>query len=218
MKAVLRRGGSVHGGLFFVAVCAIALILPALIWPWHLLLPLLAYAGIALALPPLRRTAPPLAVGRLGGAPLLYGGILSLATTVVLVEFHMRARPEVSELAARLPVGVFGNVILAGVCFSVFNAALEEVVFRGVLWGAVADEWNNGVALVVTAVLFGVGHLGGYPPGTLGAVLAGAYGLALGILRWWSKGLGLAVGCHVCADATIFGLLFWSGAFEYGVR
>ena len=69
---------------------------------------------------------------------------------------------------------------------------------------------TSAVALAVTTVCFGCGHLYGYPPGPLGAVLAGAYGLALGVLRWWCGGLALAVGCHMCADATIFGLLFWS--------
>jgi hypothetical protein len=44
-------------------------------------------------------------------------------------------------------------------------------------------------------------------------VLAGAYGVALGLLRWWSGGLGLTIGCHVCADATIFGIMVSAGAF-----
>jgi hypothetical protein len=37
--------------------------------------------------------------------------------------------------------------------------------------------------------------------------LAGLYGLALGLLRWRAGGLGLAVACHISADATIFYLL-----------
>jgi hypothetical protein len=201
-----------HGGIFLAAACAIALGLPPLAWPWYLLLPLLAYAGLVLSLPGLRRTAP-LAAGRLGGAPLAYAAVLSLATSAVLWGFHAWARPDVSQLALQLPVAALGNLFLAGVCFSIINAAMEEAIFRGVLWGAVADEWNAGVALVVTTVLFAVGHLRGYPPGPLGATMAGVYGLALGILRWWTGGLGLALGSHLCADATIFGLLLWSGAF-----
>jgi membrane protease YdiL (CAAX protease family) len=204
---MLQRGRWVHGVLFLAAVAAGALMLPPLGWPWYMLLPLVAYAGIVLVVPPLRRTAPPISAGRLGGAPLAYAAVLSVATTAVLVGFHVWARPDVTELATRLPLTAFGNVVLAGVCFSVLNAALEEVIFRCVLWEAVAETWSGGVALVVTAILFGFGHLGGYPPGPLGAALAGVYGLTLGTLRWWSGGLGLAFGCHVCADATIFGLL-----------
>jgi membrane protease YdiL (CAAX protease family) len=136
-----------------------------------------------------------------------------VVTTGALLGFHALARPEVTDLAARLPVAAFGNLLLAGFCFSLVNATLEELVFRGVLWGSVEAEWNAGVALIVTSALFGLGHWHGYPPGPLGAVLAALYGLALGLLRWWAGGLGLALGCHMCADATIFGLLWWSGAF-----
>jgi membrane protease YdiL (CAAX protease family) len=212
MEAVLKRGVAIHGGLFLGAVCVVSLALPPMPWPWGLLLPLVTYAVIAWSVPPLRRTAPSIAVGRIGGAPLACAVVLALATTSVLVGFHASFRPDVKELAAGLPVAAFGNVLLAGVFFSVLNAALEEVIFRGVLWGAIADEWSSGVALVVTAVLFGFGHLHGYPPGPFGAVLAGVYGLALGLLRWWTGGLALALACHVCADATIFGILFESGA------
>ena len=213
MEVALKRGGAVHGGLFLAAVCAAALVSPPLPWPWYLLLPLLAYGGVALLFAPLRRTAPVIGIGRMGGAPLGCAAILIAGTTAVLVVFHAWACPDVTELAGHIPVAVFGNLLLAGIIFSILNAALEEVVFRGVLWGAIAQEWNNGVALVVTAIFFGIGHIHGYPPGSVGAVLAGIYGLALGLLRWWTGGLGLALGCHLCADATIFGLLWWSGAF-----
>jgi len=117
-------------------------------------------------------------------------------------------------LATNLPVSAFGNLILTGACFSFVNAALEELIFRGLFWEIVAKEWNAVVALVVTAILFGLGHLHGYPPGLLGVVLASLYGVALGLLRWWTGGLALAVACHVCADATIFSLFVSAGAFN----
>jgi membrane protease YdiL (CAAX protease family) len=210
MQATHRRSGAKHGGLFLAAVFVVAVVLPPLAWPWYLLLPLLLYAVIVLALPGLRTTAPSIQAGRWGGAPLACAAILSLATTAVLVGFHFWVRPDVTELADQLPVSAFGNVLVAASCFSVVNAALEEIIFHGVLWGALVDEWNRGVALAVTSICFGLGHWHGYPPGPLGASLAGAYGLALGLLRWWTGGLALTVGCHVCADATIFLLLVWS--------
>ena len=115
--------------------------------------------------------------------------------------------PDISAQAARLSDAALNNLVLAGVCFCLANATLEEVIFRGIVWDIVAREQSNGVALVVTAALFGLGHLHGYPPGPVGAVLAGLYGLGLGLLRWWSGGLGLVIACHIGADATIFGLL-----------
>jgi membrane protease YdiL (CAAX protease family) len=213
MDAVLKREGAVHGVIFLAAVGAVAIVLPQPAWPWRLLLPLLAYAAIVLAWPRLRRTVPRPAVGRLVGWPLAAAVALGIVTTAVLMAFQSLEHPDASTLAARLPVAAFGNLLLAGVCFSAANAALEELVFRYVLWEVAAAEWNVGVALGGTTVLFGLGHLHGYPPGPLGAVLAGLFGLALGLLRLWTGGLGLAIAVHVCADATIFGLLWSSGAF-----
>jgi membrane protease YdiL (CAAX protease family) len=135
MEAALKRNGSVHGALFLAALFAAALLLPPLPWPWYLLLPLLAYAAITLSFAPLRRTAPVLTIGRLTGAPLAYAVLLSSATTAVLLAFHAWVGPDVSELAGRLPVAAFGNLVVAGICFSILNAALEEIVFRGILWG-----------------------------------------------------------------------------------
>ncbi len=112
-----------------------------------------------------------------------------------------------------MPARAFGNLLLAGVWFSVVNAALEELVFRGVLWEFVAAEWNGRAALGATTVLFGLAHLHGYPSGALGMILAAVFGLALGLLRLWTGGFGLAIAVHICADATIFGIFFRSGAF-----
>jgi membrane protease YdiL (CAAX protease family) len=215
MDAAVKPSGAEHGVLFLTALGAVAMGLSPLGWPWYLLLPLLAYSAIVLALPRLRRTAPRLALGRVDGWPLVAAAGLSAVTSVALVAFQLLARPNVAELAARLPVFAFGNLLLAGVCFSVANAVLEEVIFRGVLWEVASAEWNVGVALGGTSVLFGLGHLHGYPPGPLGAALAGLFGLALGLLRMWTGGLGLSIAVHVCADATIFGLVCRSGAFDH---
>ncbi len=216
MDALAKRDTALHGLLFLAALGATALAPPTQ-WPWYLLLPLLVYAGIVLAVPRLRRTAPRLALGPLGGTPLLAAIAFAFLTVGVLLGFQALARPDVTALAARLPVAPFGNVMVAGLCFSVVNAVLEELVFRGVLWEVVAGEWGKRAALVVTSILFGFGHLDGYPPGPLGAVLAGLFGAALGFLRWWTNGLGLAVACHIAADATIFWILFQAGAFERNI-
>lgn len=51
----------------------------------------------------------------------------------------------------------------------------------------------------------------GYPPGLLGAALAGIYGLALAWLRVFTGGLGLPVITHIVADATIFIIVVRAG-------
>lgn len=67
------------------------------------------------------------------------------------------------------------------------------------------------MALVTTSLLFGFGHLQGYPPGYVGAFLACVYGFAIGALRIYTKGLALPIVAHIFADATIYGILVWSG-------
>ncbi len=202
-----------HGGLFIALLLLINGALP-LAWPWYLVLPILVYGGIVVANGPLRRTTPALAVGRLDGRPFLAACVLVLLSMSVLIGFQTIARPDLRSLATRIPIDWIGNLILAGICFSVINALAEEVIFRGILWDVIADEWNEWTSLVLTSVLFGVVHFDGYPPGLIGAVLAGLYGVALGGLRWWVGGLGLPTACHVFADATIFGILMGEEAFE----
>lgn len=204
----------VHGMLLFALLVLFAVALPALLWPWYLLLPLLGYAAGVVAIGPLRRSVPRLAIGTTGGWPLAFAVLVGVGAPAILVGFHLLIAPDVTDFAARLPVRWFGNVFLAGVCLSLVNAALEELIFRGILWDVVAKEWNPGMALVVTSLLFGIGHFDGYPPGILGAIMAGTYGITLGVLRWWTGGLALAYGCHVCADAAIISIVAASGTLE----
>jgi membrane protease YdiL (CAAX protease family) len=201
-----------HGLLLVALLVLFAFALPSLVWPWYLLLPLLIYATLVAAIPPLRKSAPIPAVGQIGGRPLLAAVVLIAGTTTVLIAFQLLASPDATEFVARLPTAWFGHVVLAAVILSVVNAALEEIVFRAILWDAVAAEWNRGTALAVTSLLFGLAHLHGYPSGVVGAILAGLYGVALGVLRWWTGGLALGYACHVCADATIMGILIATGA------
>jgi CAAX protease family protein len=189
-----------HGAVLAGALVIAAACLPPLVWPWYLLLPLLAYGVVVALTPPLRRSLPRLGPGRIDGRGAAAAVALSVLTAGVLLTYQALLRPDVEPLAAGLPVAAFGSVLLAGLCFSV-------------LYDAVAAEWGATAAVGVTAVCFGLGHVSGYPPGPLGAVLAGLYGIALGLLRRRSGGLGLPVASHVCADATIFGILVSAGAF-----
>src|SRR2546421_10605753 len=109
VMARCNRADTLHGGLIVAALLAFWLGVPSLDWPWYLLLPLLAYAGVVVAIPPLRRTTPRIALGRLGGLPLAFAIALSVATSGALVAFDSLARPDVTELASHLPLAAFGH-------------------------------------------------------------------------------------------------------------
>jgi membrane protease YdiL (CAAX protease family) len=66
----------------------------------------------------------------------------------------------------------------------------------------------------ISTLLFGLGHLHGYPPGHVGALLAGIFGFCLGCLRVYTGGLGLPVIAHIAADATIFQIVADAGVLH----
>ena len=203
----MRWTKAANAGLLFVLL-AVPLFIPALQpWPWYLLAPLAAFAAVVAAVPPLRRGVGWLRVGRLDVRVLAATAALIAVSSAALAVWFTLARPDVANLASQIPrVGPAG-LALAGAVFALGNAAMEEAVFRGVLQDALEAEWGRWWAAGVQGVAFGVIHAQGFPRGPLGMAMASAYGVALGLLRVWSKGLGACVLAHAAADATIFALL-----------
>ena len=98
-------------------------------------------------------------------------------------------------------------LVAAGAVFSLMNAAVEEAIFRGVLQTALDKVSGPVVTIAVQAIAFGVLHVVGVPHGVVGAVMAGGWGLLLGLMRWRTEGLLAPYLAHVTADDTIVCLL-----------
>ncbi|MEU6311543.1 type II CAAX endopeptidase family protein [Streptomyces sp. NPDC047014] len=96
--------------------------------------------------------------------------------------------------------------LLGILAFSLINSFCEEAVFRGVFQTELTTLMGAFPALITQAVSFGLLHITGFPSGAAGAVLAGIYGLMLGLVRERSRGMAAPYVAHVCADMTI-GLL-----------
>jgi membrane protease YdiL (CAAX protease family) len=198
---------ALHGGLFLLFV-PLPTLLPGLMrWPWHFALPLLGYAAVVVVIPPLRRTFAWLHAGHLGRRVLAVSGGIILIASAALVLFQAVFVPDLAHLRAQFPDVTGGRLVLFGVYFSLLNALLEEVVFRGVVQDALESQFRPITALLLQAIIFGIAHYQGYPMGILGVVLAAIYGLMLGWLRNWAGGLAAPVLVHVFADATIFALV-----------
>lgn len=180
-------------------------------WPWVWLAPFIAYFLLIVCVPCLRRSMGWLRAGKLSSASVIVTiGVMAL-TVLALVLFHTMVRPEVRGYRAAIPFDALGGVIIAGVIFTIVNATLEELVFRGVLFDALESQWGTWVTLIATALLFGLGHLRGYPSGIVGACLAALFGFAVGVLRLWTGGLALPIVAHMAADATIYCILVHGG-------
>ncbi len=201
-------------GLVVIAFMAATTYVPDFrVWPWLWLVPIVGYGVLVAAVPPLRATFRPWCVGEVSTGSVIATLIIAVGSCCVLVAFHVLTQPDVGTLGRYFPVSALGSVIVAGVLFSVFNAIFEEIIFREIVFDAVESRWGVRVAVIATAVLFGYGHMQGYPPGILGAILAGTYGLCLGWLRAFTGGIGLPILAHIAADATIFVIVARSGIF-----
>ena len=196
-----------HGVVFLTLLAGTSLVSIVRIWPLLGLVPVAAYCALVAIVPQLRSTFRPWRFGRVSTPAVLVTIIIAVGSCTVLIAFDILKHPDVSAYRRFLPASSLASLLFVGVVFSVFNALLEEIVFRGILFDSIESQWSAGVAVVVTALLFGFVHMRGYPPGPLGSVLAGFYGLCLGSLRAFTRGIGLPVMAHITADATIFGIV-----------
>jgi membrane protease YdiL (CAAX protease family) len=95
---------------------------------------------------------------------------------------------------------------------SAMNAANEEFQFRSVLLARLENIVSRREAVVLTAVVFGVGHFFGQPSGWGGALMAGIAGWFWAKSMVETRGFACAFASHFVQDMVIFGFLALSGA------
>lgn len=102
------------------------------------------------------------------------------------------------------PTGLFG--ITAWICLSISAGICEEIVFRGYLQRQLALMTGNvGIAILLQAILFGIGHAYEGLSSVIAIVL---HGLFLGILAKWRGNIRAGIIEHAAWDILAgFGLL-----------
>lgn len=149
-------------------------------------------------------TIPPPEPGPRGHLPLWPTLAVAGVTPLGLFGWLVVAQPDLSEvIRAYVPPLPLAALILGGIAFAAINAALEELVWRGVFQRGLEAAVGPALAVVIQAVSFGVAHAHGVPSGTLGVALAGGWALLLGLLRRASGGLLAPIVAHFVADAAI---------------
>jgi membrane protease YdiL (CAAX protease family) len=92
----------------------------------------------------------------------------------------------------------------AGLLFTVSNALIEELWWRGTLLAALRPLLPPAGVILLQGLCFGILHWFGTPMGIAGLLLAGTWGLALG---WWvyaRRSLWQPLAIHLLADWLIF--------------
>jgi uncharacterized protein len=145
-------------------------------------------------------------LGRLGRSE--FGAILMIALVsgAALVAWVGLLRPDLSRFIALLPKWPTTLLLLLGIGFSIVNAVLEELLWRGFLQSWLLSVVNPAVAIGLQAISFGAFHFTGFPGGLAGITLATFYGLMLGALAFRCRGLLAPCVAHVVADAVIFAI------------
>jgi uncharacterized protein len=200
---------SIHG-LLLLGVLALPMFFSVLQWwPLYLLVPLTLYATVVLVVPSLRRSVHWVKGGHWDGIvwTLTATTIIVASAALVMWYSHFRYDADLSNIGDQIPAWPLPYLLSLGLFFSVVNALLEEIIFRGVLYEALVDGYGAFAALFIQALVFGLVHAHGFPRGVIGIVMATTYGVVLGYLRQRSGGLLPPLVAHIFADATIFVLV-----------
>ena len=201
----------VHVSLF----CFLWVFLPILIsslarWPLNKVAPLLVYGFLVALVPNLRRSVYWMQVGRFGADIRLLVLLVVVFSIAALVGWNVICKPDLAPSRANIPEMPLWLAPLAGVAFSLANAAVEEAIFRGVFLQALDTSIGPGIiSLAIQAVLFGWMHYSevGFPKGLLGVAMASVYGLLLGYVRYRARGMLAVWLAHTGTDIAVFAIV-----------
>jgi membrane protease YdiL (CAAX protease family) len=118
--------------------------------------------------------------------------------SVTFVYLMLNSTPSLDDVFKALPL------IPAALLVAVVNSFNEEFTLRAAPISELLSAVGKGQALMMTTVLFGLGHFYGVPNGWLGVLLAGFLGWFLGKSILETKGLFWAWLIHFLPDAFIF--------------
>lgn len=207
---VIKAAAAIH----IVMFALLLFILPHLgrpfrMWPFLLLAPILAYAIIVACVPYLRKSCGWLRKGRVDKLVLQLVAATIVISAGALVAWIIIIKPDIGHHLAQMPEIPIWSYPFAGAGFAVLNAAMEEIVFRGIIMDTLDSALGaTSFSLFLQAVPFAALHyLSGFPNGFWGFIMTLAYGVMLGFIRRLSRGMLAPFIAHTAADATIFTIL-----------
>jgi len=149
---------------------------------------------------------------RIRGAPSVAAGrtparvrwsVAGPIAIVILVGLTALAMAQATP--AQVNLGAAAPFLVMGVLAAAINAFWEEAIFRAAPLARLAPVIGPGLAVVLLAVWFGLGHFyGGAPSGPFGAVMVGLVGLVLGRAMADTRGFAWPWAIHFSIDVTIY--------------
>jgi uncharacterized protein len=178
-------------------------------WPLPLAVILALYGLAVLATPSLRGSVRFWTRGRVDRWSALSMVVFTVVAATALVLWRIYfAGDDIERFRGVVPDGVPAWAVLAGIVpYAMFNAAFEELVWRGALWQASEDAFGGKAALAITSLSFGLAHFRGFPSGILGVLLACIYGVMMGVVRYRTRGLFYPWVAHIFADVVIYSMV-----------
>ena len=179
------------------------------LWPLSILTPLIVYGFLVSLTPQLRHSIGWVRRGGINSDVLKLIVATVIISAVALVGWVILTEPDIEHHLALIPELPIWAYPFAGIGFAIFNAVMEEAIFRGIVMesldSALGDGfWSIGIQAIPFAALH---YLAGFPNGVLGFIMVLLYGVMLGTIRRLSKGMLAPLIAHVAADITIFSIL-----------
>ena len=201
---------AVHAALFiFLWVLLVKLVPICKVWPFNTLTPLIIYGAVAIIIPRLRHSIGWIHGGKIDTKTLKLIIFTAFISAVALIAWVLLAKPDLEHHLALYPELPFWAYPFAGIGFALFNAAIEEAIFRGIIMESLdsalgAGYWSVGIQAIPFAALH---YLAGFPNGLMGFAMVLVYGIMLGAIRRISKGMLASFIAHIMTDITIFSIL-----------
>jgi len=145
---------------------------------------------VIVAVVPLGRAAlPALGFRAVGWKPLVLGTLGTIALSVAVSQLGIEPQGVKQAMQiAREPAAFLITLFL----LAVLAPLVEELVFRGLLYGWIESRWGAGLAFVVSSLAFAAAHV---EPAH--ALLVLPLGLIFGLLRWRTRSLWPSLVAHM---------------------
>ena len=209
--AIIRRAiYAVHAALIVLLLLLLVALVPLFqIWPLSILAPLVMYGAVVSIAPQLRHSVGWIHRGNINSVVIKLIIATVFVSAIALVGWVILAKPDIEHHLALMPELPFWAYPFAGIGFAIFNAAMEEAIFRGIVVEALDSALGAGYwSVAIQAIPFAALHyLAGFPNGVLGFIMVLVYGVMLGAIRRLSEGMLAPLVAHVATDITIFAIL-----------